>query len=183
MNNIKAEDFAEENKQFTIKFKCSTLGAIIETSRQEPLISFLLDDNIRDLLGSNRDTLYEKYHLYPNPDDIMSFDKILLETVFAQKKDFKGKNTNRIHVWTVTVDPGYKYPENTWGGIHCYILESKDCLQIISFKLENETGNLVPFNGQRVTFRLSIKEDDFFWTNFCPINDEDINKITTQPEI
>ena len=36
--------------------------------------------------------------------------------------------------------------------------ESKDVLSSISFKLKNEDGQLVSFNGQSISFRLSIKE-------------------------
>ena len=38
------------------------------------------------------------------------------------------------------------------------MIENKDFISNISVKLKNENGNLVSFNGQEVTFRLSIKE-------------------------
>ena len=38
------------------------------------------------------------------------------------------------------------------------MMESKDIISSISFKLQNENGNLVSFNDQSITFRLSIKE-------------------------
>ena len=34
----------------------------------------------------------------------------------------------------------------------------KDFISNISFKLRNENGEIVSFNGQSITFRLSIKE-------------------------
>ena len=58
----------------------------------------------------------------------------------------------------MTVDPGYKYIEEFPGGISWYMMESKDIISSICFKLKNESGNLVSFNGQSITFRLSIKE-------------------------
>ena len=58
----------------------------------------------------------------------------------------------------MTVDPGYKYVERFYGGIQWYMMESKDIISNIYFKLKNENGNLVSFNGQSITFRLSIKE-------------------------
>ena len=36
--------------------------------------------------------------------------------------------------------------------------ESKDFISSISFELKKEYGILVSFNGQSITFRLSIKE-------------------------
>ena len=36
------------------------------------------------------------------------------------------------------------------------VLKFKDFMK--KYKLKNENGNLVSFNGQSVTFRLSIKE-------------------------
>ena len=38
------------------------------------------------------------------------------------------------------------------------MMESKDLISKISFKLKNGIGNLVSFNGQTFTLRLSIKE-------------------------
>ena len=38
------------------------------------------------------------------------------------------------------------------------MMESKDFISSISFKLKNENGDLVSFNGQSITFRISTKE-------------------------
>ena len=56
------------------------------------------------------------------------------------------------------VDPGYKYIEKFRGGVQWYMMETKDFISSNNLKLINENGNLVSFNGQSVTFRLSIKE-------------------------
>ena len=56
------------------------------------------------------------------------------------------------------VDSGYKYVEKLRGGVQWYMMESKDNISRICFKLENENGNLVSFNGQSITCRLSIKK-------------------------
>ena len=58
----------------------------------------------------------------------------------------------------MTVDPGYKYVERIAGGIAWYMMESKDILSSISFKLKNENKQLVSFSGQSITFRLSMKQ-------------------------
>ena len=93
-----------------------------------------------------------------NPVDILSFDNIFIETDIAQGMIFKGKRTGIIHNFTMDVDPGYKYIEKFRGGINFYMLETKDFISSINFKLKNENGLLVSFNGQSITFRLSIKE-------------------------
>ena len=71
---------------------------------------------------------------------------------------FKGKRSGTFFSFTVTVNPGYKYVERFAGGFIWDMMESKDIISSINFRLKNENGNLVPFNGQSVTFRLSIKE-------------------------
>ena len=71
---------------------------------------------------------------------------------------FKGKRSGIIHNFTLDVDPGYKSIEKFSGGVQWYMMESKDFISSISFETENEIGNLVSFNGQSITFRLSIKE-------------------------
>ena len=142
---------------FKIKPNFSTLGSIIEISTQGPVITFVPDDSIRELVGFNKITIFEEYNLSPNPVDILSFDNIFLECDIAQRMIFKGRKSN-IHNWTMTVDPGYKYVEKFSGGVQWYMMESKDIISSICFKLKNENGNLVSFNGQSITFRLSIKE-------------------------
>ena len=150
--------FTEVDYPFTIKPIFSTPGSIIEISRQEPLFGFLPNDCIRNLLGFIAVTLYEECNLSPNPVDILSFDNIFLEFDIAQGISFRGKRSGRIHNFTMDVGPGYKDIEKFRGNIQWYMMESKDIISSIYFKLKNENGNLVSFNGQSITFRLSIKE-------------------------
>ena len=51
---------------------------------QIPKISFVFDDSIRNLLGLNETTLYQKCELSFNPVDILSFDNIFLECDMAK---------------------------------------------------------------------------------------------------
>ena len=53
---------------------------------------------------------------------------------------------------------GYQYIEKIRVGVQWYMMESKDNISYICFKLKNKNGNLVSFNSQSVTIRLSIKE-------------------------
>ena len=102
--------------------------------------------------------MFEDYNLSPNPVDILSFDNIFLESNIPRGMIFKGKRSGIIHNFTMDVDPGYKYIEKFRGGFQWYMMESKDIISSICFEFKNENGNLVSFNGQSVTFRLSIKE-------------------------
>ena len=56
------------------------------------------------------------------------------------------------------VDHGYKYVETFRGGVQWYVMESKYIISSICFKLKSEKNQIVSFNGQSITFRLSIKE-------------------------
>ena len=58
----------------------------------------------------------------------------------------------------MTVSPGYKYVEKFSGGISWYMMQSQDIVSSNCFKLKNENNQLLSFNGQSITFRLSIKE-------------------------
>ena len=71
---------------------------------------------------------------------------------------FKGKASGIIHNLTMDVDPGYKYIEKFRGGVQWYMMDTNDFISSINFKLKNENGEIVSFNGQSITFRLSIKE-------------------------
>ena len=147
----------DESYPFSIKPNFSTLGSIIEI-KDEWKIDFTQDNTIRDVLGFKSKIVSEEYNLSDNPVDIISFDNIFIECDIAKGMIFKGKRTGIIHNFTMDVDPGYKYIEKFRGGVQWYMMENKDFVSSIGFKLKNENGNLVSFNGQSVTFRLSIKE-------------------------
>ena len=155
---IDQEYYKETNYPFNIKPNFSTLGSIIEISTQGPVISFIPDDSIRGLLGFNKTTIFEEYNLSPHPVNILSFDNIFIETDMAKGMIFRGKRSGMIMNFTMDIDPGYKYIEKFHGGVQWYMMESKDVISSICFKLKNENNQIVSFNGQSITFRLSIKE-------------------------
>ena len=66
----------EEEYPFYIKPDFNTLGSIIEISPQGPVITFVPNDSMGELLGFNKITIYEEYNILPNPVDIISFDNI-----------------------------------------------------------------------------------------------------------
>ena len=100
-NIIDKEHYTEETYPFTIKPNISTLGSIITISPQGPIIGFVFDDSIGNLLGFNETILWEEYNLSPNPVDILSFDNVFVETDVAQDMIFKGKRTGIIHNCTM----------------------------------------------------------------------------------
>ena len=150
--------FTSENYPSQIKPNFSTLGSIIEISNQESAISFRPEDSIGSLLGFDKRTIYKEYNLSDNQVDILSFDNIFIETDIAKGMIFRGKRFGIIFSFTMDVNPGYKYIHKFRGGVQWYIMESKDIISSICFKLKNENDQIVSFNGQSVTFRLSIKE-------------------------
>ena len=150
--------YTEANYTFKIKPNFNTLGSIITKSPQGPIIGFVYDDSIGNLSGFNETILYEEYNLSPNPVDILSFDNNFIETDIARGMIFKGKRTGNIHNFTMDVDSGYKYIDRFRGGIQWYMMEIKHIISSISSKLKNENIQLVSFNGQSLSFRLSIKQ-------------------------
>ena len=121
---------------FYIKPDFNTLGSIIEIPPQGPVIIFAPNDSIGSLLGFGKSTVYEEYNISPNPVDIISFDNIFIECDIAKGMIYRGKQSNIIHNWTMTVNPGYKYVERFFGGITWYLMESKDTISSICFKLK-----------------------------------------------
>ena len=121
----------------------------------------MFDDSIKDLLGFNVSAIYEDYNLSLNSVDILSFDNLFLECDIAQGLIFHGKRSGIIHKFTMVVDRGYKYIEKFKGGVQRYMMYSEDIISSISFESKNENGNLVSFNGQSITFCLSIEEIQF----------------------
>ena len=98
--------YTEVEYPFHIKPDFNTLGSIIEISPQGPVISFSPNDSIGDLLGFNKTTIYEEYNFSPKPVDIISFDNIFIECDNARGMIYRGKQSNIIHNWTMTVNPG-----------------------------------------------------------------------------
>ena len=158
---IDDEHYTEVDYPFLFKPNFSTLGSIIEIPTQVPVITFVPDDSIRDLLGFKKTRIYEEYNLSPNPVDILSFENVFNVCDFAQGMIFKGRKSNIVHNWTMTVDSGYKFVEKFSGGISWYLMQSKDIVSSFYSKLKNENNQIVSFNGQSITFRLTIKKIDF----------------------
>ena len=157
-NIIDEEHYTESNYPFTIKPTFSTLGSTIELSPRGPIISFMFDNIIKDLLRFNGRTLYEEYNLSNNPVDILSFDNIFPECDIAQGMIFKGRKSNINRSWTLTVNRAYKYAKKFSGGISWFMMQSKNIISSICFKLKKENNQLVSFKGQSITFRLSNKK-------------------------
>ena len=157
-NIIDEGHFTKADYPFQIKPNFSTLGSITTIVPQRPIISFVFNDSIRNLSGFRETILYEDYNLSPNPVDILSFDNFFLECDIAKRMIYKQKRSGMFHNWTMTVNPGYKYVESFAVGFTCYKMQTKDVISSISSKLRNENNELVSFNGQSVSFRISIKE-------------------------
>ena len=107
--------YTEANYPFKIKPSFSTLGSFVEIHPQGPIIGFVYDDSIGNLLGFNEIKLWEVFNLSPNPVYSLSFDNIFIETDLAQGMIFRGKRSGNIHSFTMDVDPGYKYIEKFRG--------------------------------------------------------------------
>ena len=143
---------------FSIKPNFSTLGSIIKITHPNFLFHFTYDHTIRDLLGFNAVILVDEYNLSNNPVDILSFDNIFLECCIAKGMISRGKRSGILHNFPMDVNPGYKYNKKFRGGVQWYMMGSKDITSSICFKLKNENNQIVSFNSQSITFRLSIKE-------------------------
>ena len=63
-NTIEDGHYRETDYQLTFKANFSTHGSFIEISTQGPIITFIPQNSIRDLLGFNLTTIYEKYNLF-----------------------------------------------------------------------------------------------------------------------
>ena len=125
----------DESYPFSIKPNFSTLGSIIEI-RDGWQIDFTQDNTIRDVLGFKSKIVSEEYNLSDNPVDIISFDNIFIECDIAKGMIFKGKRTGIIHNFTMDVNPGYRYTEKFRGGVQWYMMENKDFVSSIGFKLK-----------------------------------------------
>ena len=150
--------YTEANYPFRIKPNFSTLGSIVEIITPGSQISFVPEDSIGTLLGFNEILVWGKYNLSDNTVDILSFDNIFIECNIAQVMIFRGKRSGIIHNFTMDIDPGYKNIEKFHGGVQWYMMDSKDGISSICFKLKNENNQMVSFNSQSIFFRLSIKK-------------------------
>ena len=110
------------------------MGSIIEISTQGPIITFVPDDRICNLLGFDNTTIISEYNQPNNPVEILSFDKIFLEKGIAQGMFLKSKKSGIIHNFTMDVDPGYKYNENFRGGVQWYMMNTKAFFQVLILK-------------------------------------------------
>ena len=134
---IEEGHYTEVDYPFSIRANFSTLRSIVERSTQGPVITFVPDDSMEDLLEFNKTTIYEEYNISPNSVDILSFDNKFLEDNIAQGMIFKGNRSGIFHTFTLDVDPGYKYIEKFRCGVQWYMMETKDIISSISLLLKN----------------------------------------------
>ena len=151
------DHYTEDDYPLTVKPNFSTLGSIIELSPQGPVISSVFNVSIRNLLEFHETILYKKI-ISPNPVDVISFDNLFLETDFAKGMIFKGKRSGIVKNFTISLPLGYKFITRFDEGVQWYMMETKDVISSICFKLKNENSQPVSFSGQSISFRLSIKE-------------------------
>ena len=59
------------------------------------------------------------------------------------------------------VDPAYTYIGKFGVAVQRFMMGSRRFISKISFLFKNENGGLVFFEGQSITFRLSIREVEF----------------------
>ena len=152
--------FTGANVPFTIKSNCSTLGPIREISSNVTSSQnyFTPDDSERDLIGFKTKVIHEEYNLSEYLVDILSLDTVFPECDNAQGIISKSIRGDIIHNGTMTVNPGYECVEKIDGVIDWYMMNTKFFLSNNNFKLKNEKIELVSFNGQSISFRLSIKK-------------------------
>ena len=123
---IDQEHYTELNYPFHIKPNFSTLGSIIEISPQGPIISFVFNDSIGNVLGFDETILSNEFNISANLVDVSSFDTTLIHTGIAHGMVFKTKRTDIIHKFSMYVNLGYKYIEKLRDGIQRYMMNSKD---------------------------------------------------------
>ena len=119
-----------------IKPNFRTLGSFVDLSQPGLIIGFVFDDSIAKLLGFDETILWKEYNLSPNPVDILSIDNIFLECDIARGMVFRGRKSGITHNFTMDVNPVFKYVEKFPGGVQWYMMETKDFISIISFKLK-----------------------------------------------
>ena len=71
---------------------------------------------------------------------------------------FRDRRSGLVYSWTLTVDPGYHYFEIFAGVISWYTMTTSDFISSICFTLKIENNELVLFNEQSITLRLSDKD-------------------------
>ena len=74
---------------------------------------------------------------------------------------FKGKRSGIVFNFTMDVNPGYKYIHKFHGGIQWYMMESKDIISSICFKLKNENGNIVRLMVKTLIFDYQSKKSKY----------------------
>ena len=124
---IEQSHFTEDTYPFEIKPYFGTLGNIIEISSKNKgtQISFTPNKSIGDLVGFKPKVIYEEYIVSVYPVVILSSDNIFLESDITQGMIFEGKRSGVFHIWTMTVNPGYKYVEFCAGSNSWLMMDTK----------------------------------------------------------
>ena len=90
------------------------------------------------LLGLKPKMIHGEYKLSDYPVDILSFHKPFLECDLSQGMTFRGKRSGLTHIFTMDVDPGFKYIGKFRRDISCFMVNSSDFVSNTIFETKDQ---------------------------------------------
>ena len=98
-----------------------------------------------------------EYDVSDKQADVIFLDKVKREKNIVKGMISETKRSGVIRNFRTGVDPGCDDMENNTSGLIWNMMENKDNLSSMTFKLQNENGKLVTCDGPDFTFRSTIK--------------------------
>ena len=153
MNN----DYDAANKTFHVNISVSRLSSAVEITNPNYKIDFGVDNSIGKILGFESVILSQGYHKSPNIIDIMNVNAILVNVDIISGSFVNETSTPAIHVFSPNVGPGYKIRERPQPELTYYEV-NRSYIDSIRVWLTDKNKNLIDFQGERVTLRITIRE-------------------------
>ena len=113
-------------------------------------IDFTQKRTLKQLPGSNSKLMGESYNLSDHQVAII-LDNVFFESNFAKGLIFNGRKCGTIHNFNMDTYPRRNYLKTFDGIVTWYIMECKEFISSITFKVTNEIRRLVSHNNQEST--------------------------------
>jgi hypothetical protein len=145
-----------EDKDNKIDFIIKMNYGKVKINKITKPINFNVDNSIASILGFEKKE-YSKPSLGENKIDISNINSINIKCDLVQNTFIDGKRTNILYSFPYgTVGMGYRIIESPNPII--YLPLTRKYISSISFRIEDQNGRLVSFNGEEIMMTLHIHQ-------------------------
>ena len=150
-------DITAKSFYISIELNVSTSKAVIIISNKNYQVDFTKGNTICSILGFNSKIIKDPYNIADTIIQITNITAILIDCDIIEGSYINGKESNVIYSFPAfTVPLGYKMNIMVTNPI--YLPVGRQVIRSISFKITDEEGHLIDFNGEEIALAIHLRQ-------------------------